>query len=689
MMEMKLEGLHCATCAAKIEESLKSSEFLREVNFSFATKKLTFESDMDKNDLMGLIQKEVDRIEEGVTVQMDNEKEESRRFSPADFLKKNIWLLSGTVLLAGAVITGNEGLTGTVLYLSAYLCLGGKILKKAASDILKGRLFDENFLMSIATIGAFALGEYREAAAVMLFYRVGETFQDYAVDKSRRSISSLLNIKAAFANLVKENGTVKTDPSLLKKGDRILIKAGEKVPVDGVILKGTGNFDTSPLTGESLPRALKPGMDILSGFININGPVTVEVSREFSDSTVSRILHMVEEATARKAPAEQFITRFARFYTPAVVFSALALALIPPLAGPGTFSHWISRALIFLVISCPCALVLSIPLGYFAGLGRASRQGVLIKGGNYLDALNRIDTFVFDKTGTLTEGVFTVTAISGDETLELAVLLEHHSNHPVARAIMMEWEGRPFTGTVSDIEEISGEGIRGIFKDEELLAGNAVLLENAGIGTPELDEEGTVVHVAWKGEYRGNIVLSDRIRPSAAGLVDHLAKKNIRTVILSGDREEVVKEIAGKLGISEYRGALLPDGKLRHVEKLIEEGRKVLFTGDGINDAPVLAAAHVGTAMGGLGSDAAIEAADMVLMADDLSRLPEALETARRTRLIVTENIIFTLAVKLLFLILGAVGMANMYEAVFADVGVALLAVLNSMRILSRRCFIF
>ncbi|MBB6480392.1 heavy metal translocating P-type ATPase [Spirochaeta isovalerica] len=686
MTELQLDGLNCASCAAKIEESLKANDFLKEVNFSFATKKLTVTSHIEREELKDLIQREVDKIEEGVTVSFgENRDREELSFSFRKFLRKHGSVLSGALIFLSITIFTFPDPVRLFLYGLSYILIGGDIVWKALKDLIKGKLFDENFLMTLATVGAFALGEWTEAVAVMLFYKVGEGFQDYAVDKSRRSIKSLLNIRAEFANRIKDGVISRVKPEDLVPGDLIMVKNGEKVPVDGLIREGKTRFDTSALTGESRPRSATEGEEILSGFINRGTPVVVEVRKEFINSAVSRILHMVENAAGKKAVTEQFITKFAKIYTPIVVTAALILAFVPPLLSMGTFGDWISRALIFLVISCPCALVLSVPLGYFGGLGTASRKGILIKGGNYLEALNNTDTFVFDKTGTLTKGNFSVESYSSDEVLELAALAEQHSTHPIARAVMEAYGKAPGLHDLSGVEEIPGCGIKCVYRDKELLAGNEKLLRTFGIehSIPATTGETTLIHIAYDGRFKGTINIRDEIKPSSIGLSAKLkalgAKK---TVMLTGDRAAIAKSVAEELEIDEYRSELLPEDKLSYVEAMTAQGRKVLFAGDGINDAPVLAGAHIGVAMGGLGSDAAIEAADIVLMTDEPSKLIDAMHIARKTRKIVLQNIVFALGVKLFFLSLGALGMATMYEAVFADVGVALLAVLNSMRIL-------
>jgi Cd2+/Zn2+-exporting ATPase len=546
--------------------------------------------------------------------------------------------------------------------------------------------------MGIATIGAFAIQEFPEGVAVMLFYMVGEMFQEKAVDRSRRSIKSLMDIRPDYANLKTDDGTQRVDPESVQIGDVILIKPGEKVPLDGEVLEGSSMLDTSALTGESVPRKVEPGEDVLGGMINKNGLLTVKVNKEYGQSTVAKILDLVENASGKKAPTEQFITKFARYYTPVVVYAALAIAVLPPLFLPGAvFVDWFYRALIFLVISCPCALVVSIPLGFFGGIGRASRQGILVKGGNYLEALNNVTEIVFDKTGTLTKGEFSVSKVESyngfkkNEILAKAAYAESHSTHPIAKSILEAYEQDIETDKIDDYQEISGHGIRAVIDDQEVLAGNIKLMNKENIDCQEADEDGTIVYLAIDKKYAGYITITDEIKADTAEAIKGLKKLGIRNLtMLTGDRKAVAESVAARLGLDNYYAELLPDQKVEKVEELLtnkDEKDKLIFVGDGINDAPVLARSDIGVAMGGLGSDAAIEAADVVLMTDEPSKLITAIETARKTKRIVWQNIIVSLAVKGFFVVLGALGMATIWEAVFADVGVALLAVLNAMRI--------
>jgi len=686
MIELELKNLNCANCATIIEEELQSKAYLKEVSFSFATKKLALHSELPQEELQKRIQVEVDKIEEGISVGPYKGEETTSRTSFLDLLRKHIPLLVGALLFTTALISPLSGMIRLVLYIAAYLLIGGDVALRAGKNILKGRLFDENFLMTLATMGAFALGEYAEAVAVMLFYKVGEGFQEYAVDQSRRSIRSLLNIKAEYANRLIGDSVEKVSPSLLEQGDHILIKPGEKVPVDGRILSGETTLETSALTGESLPREAAAGEEILSGSINLSASITVEVTKTFANSAVTRILQLVEEAAGKKAPTEQFITKFARIYTPIVVTGAVALALVPPLLGFGPFSTWASRALIFLVISCPCALVLSVPLGFFGGLGAASRQGILIKGGNYLEGLNQVDTYVFDKTGTLTKGQFGVEKVSGTNTLELAAQLEQHSNHPIALSILEAYGKEVPLSSVTEVKEYPGKGLEGRYKGHILLAGNARLMKEKGIPLPESDYPGSMVHVALEGEYQGTLFIADQIKEGAPTLVSRLKEQGDNEIVmLTGDQHRIASFVGKQLNLDRVHSELLPEDKLGYVENYISKGKMVLFAGDGINDAPVLTRAHIGVAMGGLGSDAAIEAADVVIMSDQPEKILQARSIASQTRKIVLENIIFALGIKLAFLALGALGMVGMFAAIFADVGVALLAVLNSMRILKAK----
>ncbi len=590
-----------------------------------------------------------------------------------------------------------------VLYLSAYLVIGYDILRKAWKGILNGRPFDECFLMAVATLGAIGLavyeksGDYNEAIAVMLFYQIGEFFQSYAVGKSRRNITELMDIRPDYANIERDGHLEQVDPDEVEIGTVIVVQPGEKVPIDGVILEGSSTLNTSALTGESLPRECREGDEIISGCINLNGVLKIQTTREFGESTVSKILELVENASSRKSRSEEFISRFARVYTPAVVYSALALAVLPPfvrllLGMPAEWNVWVYRALTFLVISCPCALVISIPLSFFAGIGGASREGILIKGSNYLETLSRVKTVVFDKTGTLTQGVFQVSGIhhspmEDEQLLEYAALVECASSHPISRSLQQAHGREIDRDRVSDVREISGEGIIGTVDGHSVAAGNTKLMKRLGLSYQDCRSVGTIVHMAVDGEYAGHIVISDIEKPNAAETVKALHSTGIeKTVMLTGDAEKVAAHVTANLGIDEYHAELLPGDKVELIEKLLEQrpsGQgKLAFVGDGINDAPVLSRADIGIAMGALGSDAAIEAADIVLMDDDPLKIVKGIRISRKCIRIVYENIVFALAVKFGCLILGALGLANMWAAIFADVGVMVIAVLNAIRAL-------
>lgn len=578
-----------------------------------------------------------------------------------------------------------------VIYLAAYLIVGHKVLFKAGRNIIHGQIFDENFLMCIATVGAICLQDYKEAVAVMLFYQIGELFEDYAVGKSRESIAAMMDLRPDHANLVRGDTVEEVDPEEVEPGDIILIKPGERVPLDGIVIEGESRLDTAALTGESVPRGIGPEDEIYSGSVNLSGLLHVRVTKAFGESTVSRILELVENASDKKSRSENFITRFAAVYTPAVVISAALLAVIPPLFFHGSWSTWINRALIFLVVSCPCALVISIPLSFFGGIGGASRKGVLVKGSNYLEALADVQTIVFDKTGTLTNGTFTVTAVHPDiiseaALLEYAAYAEAFSSHPIAVSIKNAYGKEIDLNRITFNEEYSGKGLRSVVDGKNILMGNSVLMEEQSVRSHECHMKGTIIHAAVDGLYAGHIVISDTIKADAAETIRSLKAQGIRrTVMLTGDKAAVAEDIAGQIGIDEYYADLLPQDKVEILEKLLGESRnaeKLAFAGDGINDAPVLTRADVGIAMGAMGSDAAIEAADIVLMNDKPSDIVTAIAIARKTLTIVRQNIVFALGIKLLVLVLAAFGQANMWMAVFADVGVAFLAILNAMRCL-------
>ena len=598
-------------------------------------------------------------------------------------------IIVAAVLFAAGGLLHPEGWAELGVYLVCYAVIGWDIVWKAITNILHGQVFDENFLMTIATVGALILGEHSEGVAVMLFYQVGEWFQSYAVSKSRRSITSLMDIRPDYANIEKDGKLIQVDPEDVKIGDTIIVKPGERVPLDGKIIKGSSTLDTSALTGESMPREVEAGMEVISGCINQTGILTIQTTKEFGESTVAKILDLVENASDKKGRMENFITRFARYYTPVVVFAALALAVLPPLVTGQAFSIWIYRALTFLVISCPCALVISIPLSFFGGIGGASKIGVLVKGSNYLEALAYTETVVFDKTGTLTKGSFAVTEIQAngmtdEELLELAAYAEDYSNHPISLSIQKAYGKKIDNSRITDVQEIAGHGVQAVIDGMTVLAGNAKLMEREHIPYTASNAIGTVVYVAFDGRYAGCIVIADEIKADAPAAIKTLKAAGIRqTVMLTGDADAVGQDVAHRLGLDRAYTELLPADKVDRVEELLAQKSDkgmLAFVGDGINDAPVLARADVGIAMGALGSDAAIEAADVVLMTDEPSKIAAIMQIARKTIRISNENIVFALGVKFLVLILGAVGRANMWAAVFADVGVSVIAILNAIR---------
>ena len=594
-------------------------------------------------------------------------------------------------LFAMLVKFQNEWINNAIFIVS-YLIVGFEILRKAVKNIFKGKVFDENFLMAVATLGAFAIGEFPEAVAVMLFYQVGELFQDYAVDKSRKSIASLMDIRPDYANVVRDGKEEKVSPGEVKIGETILVKPGEKIPLDGFVIEGKSTLDTKALTGESVPREVAEGEQVLSGCINLNGVIKIEVTKEFGESTVSKILDLVENASSKKAKSENFITKFAAYYTPIVVIIAVILAIIPPLMIDGAnFQDWLYRALSFLVVSCPCALVISIPLSFFGGIGGASKMGVLVKGSNYLEALSNAEIMVFDKTGTLTEGVFEVQniepiGISKEELLKIAAYAEYYSNHPISKSIKKAYNKEIDEKEIIDSQELSGMGIAAKIGKQNVLAGNEKLMNEKGIEYTKCTHVGSVVYVAIDGKYAGHIVIADKIKEDAKRTIEELRKNNIKqTVMLTGDRKNIGEAVAKEIGIDKVYTELLPDGKVEKVEELLKTKSpkgKLAFVGDGINDAPVLAMADIGIAMGGLGADSAIEAADVVIMTDQPSKIISAMKLSKKTMRIVRENIIFAIAVKVLVLILTAFGLSSMWQAVFADVGVSVIAILNALRAL-------
>ena len=610
-------------------------------------------------------------------------------------MTKRLWrIIIGAAVLATAVLLSlnNEWLQ-IAFFIISYIIVGGDVVKRAVKNIFKGQVFDENFLMSIATIGAFFIGEYPEGVAVMLFYQVGELFQSYAVGKSRKSIASLMDIRPDYANVKKGDELVKVDPDEVQIGDIIVIKAGEKIPLDGKVIEGSSMIDTSALTGESVPREVEVGSDILSGCININGVITAEGTKEFGESTVSKILDLVENASSKKSNSEQFITKFARYYTPVVVIIAVFLAIIPPLVIDGaTFSDWIYRALAFLVVSCPCALVISIPLSFFGGIGGASKKGVLVKGSNYLEALAETEIVVFDKTGTLTKGVFNVQEIhpegvSKEELLELTAYAESYSNHPISLSLKRAYSKEIDNGRISDVEEISGHGVIATVDGKKVMAGNIKLMKMMDIPYFKGELIGTIVHVAVNNKYIGYIVIADEVKEDSAQAIKELKAANIKqTVMLTGDNKSIGSKVAKELGLDKVYAELLPADKVEKLEELFSQKSKkgkLAFVGDGINDAPVLARADIGIAMGGLGSDAAIEASDVVIMTDEPSKIATTMKISKKTLKIAHQNIVFAIGIKIIVLILSAFGITTMWAAIFADVGVTIIAVLNAFRALN------
>ncbi|MVO98211.1 heavy metal translocating P-type ATPase [Paenibacillus lutrae] len=723
--KLVLQGLDCANCALKIENGVQKIDGVRTCSVNFANQTLTVEMASERSDdILEQTKKKIRTLEPGIKVVEYGERG-SRKRGPSeqkhahdhnhshdhgaesaddghghthDHGAQSIKiivarLIAGLVIGAAALALTMSRELELILFIASYLIVGGDIVFKALKNIIRGQVFDEYFLMSIATVGAFAIGEYPEGVAVMLFYQVGELFQSIAVNRSRKSISKLMDIRPDFANLKTADEIKRVSPEEVQIGDLIVVRPGEKVPLDGKVIEGNSAMDTSALTGESVPREVTAGEDVLSGFINKNGVLTVEVSKVFGESTVAKILDLVENASSKKAPTENFITKFARYYTPFVVIVAALLAVLPPLLLSGaTFTDWVYRALVFLVISCPCALVVSIPLGFFGGIGASSKNGILVKGSNYLEALNDVKYVVFDKTGTLTKGAFKVTGIypqkrgNEQELLRQAAFAEMHSTHPIAESIREAYGQQLNEELLSDYNEISGHGIQVMFEGKQVLAGNAKLMQRENVDFAAPSELGTVVHIAIDKQYAGYLVIADEIKEDSAKAIRLLKNLGVKKIVmLTGDIKAVGEAVGKKLDVDEVRSELLPQQKVEELEKIDRQKssrEKIVFVGDGINDTPVLARADVGVAMGGLGSDAAIEAADIVIMTDEPSKLASAIYIAKRTRRIVWQNIFFALLVKAIFLLLGAFGIATMWEAVFSDVGVTLLAVLNAMRVL-------
>lgn len=683
--EYELRGIDCGNCAAKIERAVNQLEQVESATVNLIAQKLILETKSEDG-----IDKEiidlVDAIEPGIEV--ISEKKEEALPEKRDWAKE--LLLAVTILFAFGFFLPEEYFwIRLVYYLTLYIIIGHKVLIKMVQNIQRGNIFDENFLMSIATLGAFLLGEFPEAVAVMLFYQIGEYFQDKATSQSRQSIAQLMDIRSVKAWRLEGGEAVQVDPETVRVADHILVKPGEKVPLDGLVREGRSILDTSALTGESLPREIGVGEDITSGVINLTSPLVIEVRKTFSQSTVNKILELVENASNKKAETERMITRFSRVYTPVVVGIAFLLASLPPLLGLGEWSTWLYRALTFLVISCPCALAVSVPMSFFGGLGGASKLGVLVKGGNYLEALAKLDTVVFDKTGTITKGIFAVDTVVNAEGIEdnilyLAAHLESYSNHPIANSIRTAYGQEVDENRVSQITELPGQGMSGRVDGRQLYLGNARLMEVQGIAYPAIDSTGTVLYLAEDSHFLGYFLITDQVKETSIEALKDLQAVGIKkTVLLSGDRQAVVDEFAQQFAFNDAFGDCLPQDKVSTFEEILTQSQQaVAFVGDGVNDAPVLARADVGIAMGGLGSDAAIESADVVLMDDDLGKLPQVIRLAKKTVRIAQQNMTLAIVVKLIFLVLSGLGISNMWEAIFADVGVTLLAVWNALRVL-------
>lgn len=691
-MKYILKGLDCPNCAAKIETKVNSLKDVKYGTLSFATQTLEIElhGNVNQESVVNEIKSLIKDLEPDVEVleKTEEKQDEEEGHSKIELVK----IIVSAILFAIGIIFEFGKTTELVIFLSSYIIIGYEIIFKAIKNIFKGDVFDENFLMTIATIGAFGIGEFHEAVAVMLLYNVGEFLQDKAVEKSRKSITKLMDIRPDYVNLKTEGGINKVSPSEICVGDEIIVKPGEKIPLDGIILEGESLIDTSALTGESVPRNMKEENEILSGMINKTGVLTVKVTKTFENSTVSKILELVQNASNKKAHTEKFITKFARIYTPIVVLLAVLIVAIPTLfIKDALFSDWLYKALVFLVISCPCALVISIPLSFFSGIGGASKRGILVKGANYLEILNKIDTVVFDKTGTLTKGVFNVTEIvpvgeiSKEELLEHCAYAESYSNHPIATSIVKAYGKDIDKSKIKGYTEISGNGIKASVNWETVLVGNSKLMIQEKIKYEEKAIIGTVVHVAIEGKYKGYIVISDVIKEDSKSAIKGLKQLGIKnTVMLTGDTKQIAEHIGEEIGIDKVVAELLPVDKVEELEKCMKDG-KVVFVGDGINDSPVLARADVGIAMGGIGSDSAIEASDVVIMTDEPSKIVTAIKIARKTRKIVIENIVLAIVVKLAAMTLGVFGIATIWEAVIADVGVTIIAVINSIRALQTK----
>lgn len=683
-----LKGLNCANCAAKIENALIEERGVKSAVINLMKQELSFVCEgMSSVEAQKLVNRAVKKFEPSVEVLAFDKNEEENEKEEFDLKSRIKLYAAGLAFFIAALFINNPTWLKMLFFAGAYIIYGFDVLKRAVLNIFHGKIFDENFLMAVSTIGAIAIGEMSEAVFVMIFYQIGETFQDLAVDRSRKSIKSLMDIRPDFAHVERNGELITVNPLEVKEGDIIAVKAGERIPLDGIVTEGYSRVDISALTGEPVPAKLEPGSEALSGSINTDGFIKIKVTREFGKSTVVKILELVENAVSKKSQTERFITKFAKIYTPVVVFAAVALAVIPPiLMGTMDFKIWFSRALIFLVVSCPCALVLSVPLGFFAGIGEASKNGILIKGSNFMQALSEANTVVFDKTGTLTKGVFTVSEVkpesdvSDKELIKYAAMAEAVSNHPIAKAII-NYSGSEYKA--ESYEELSGYGVIAVYEGKNIFVGNSKLMEKQNIKYDKFEGVGSIVYVAVDKKYMGRIVVSDIVKEDSIQAVKKLKSIGIeKTVMLTGDNKETAYKIGEKIGIDKVYAQLLPAEKVEKIEEVFKQsnGGKVIFAGDGINDAPVLARADVGIAMGGIGSDAAIEASDVVIMNDEPSKIADAVIIARNTNKIVKQNIVFAIGVKIIVLALSAVGFASMWMAVFADVGVAFIAILNSMR---------
>lgn len=701
-IELELNGLNCAGCAGKIEKLSNELDGVETANLDFVSKKLKV--NVREDEKAAIITEEIKRIvnklEPHVKV-IDKAESHDHNHEHSDGCcghdhggetskKEIIKLAIGGLLFILPYLLKLEGTPRLMVYVLSYIIVGHEVILIAVKNILAGIPFDENFLMTIATIGAFVIGEYPEGVAVMLFYQVGEMFQGMAVNHSRKSISSLLDIRPDSANLERNGKIIVVDPNEVNIGDIVIVRPGEKVPLDGIVVEGESSLDTSNITGESVPRNVGINDNVLSGTVNNHGLLKIKVTKKFGESTVSKILDLVENASSKKAPTEKFITKFARYYTPIVVFAALAIAIIPTVFMGGDLREWAYSACVFLVISCPCALVISIPLGFFGGIGGSSKAGILVKGGNYLEALTGVDTIVFDKTGTITKGTFKVTEIisygeySKEEILELAAYGESHSNHPIGKSILEAYNKEINKEYIKSYKEIAGKGIEVSIDGKEIILGNKKIFDEKGIKVKESDSIGTVVYIGKSNKHIGTIIVSDELKDNVVEDIKKLKSLGIkRTIMLSGDNESTAKKVGELVGLNKVYGNLLPQDKVSKFEDIVRDSKgKVVFVGDGVNDAPVLARADVGIAMGGLGSDAAIEASDIVIMTDEVGKIATGIKIARNTKKIVTQNIVLALGLKIVVLVLGAMGMATMWEAVFADVGVSIIAILNSIRAL-------